>query len=146
MSVRTNEYTVAIVGESGRAAGNATIEVTVRDESKGGLRHRPCTVSLRWRDAVFEATESDVYLAFQLVRLKLEEFGLRPVCYGACSDVQVSGMLVDMGDGTEAYRMSTQVGDNAPEVVSIFESDPEIEPAPVAEQLAYQQKMWSESE
>ncbi len=129
--VEHSRHTVPLIGKDGQVAGEAPVEVVVRD----GIR-RSCTVSLNWEGRSFEATTGDTYHAFQEVRIQLEALGLLVLCYGSCPDVQVSGMCIDMGDGTYAYRLS-QRQDGRPVMVNIFDSEPGIEPSTVEQQRAY---------
>jgi hypothetical protein len=87
-----------------------------------------------------QVNEFSVYHAFAATREQLEPFGLVPQCYGACPEVQVSGMAVDMGDGTIAYRLSDpQDGWGGP-TVNIFDTGPDISPASVKEQRNYRRR------
>ncbi len=132
----TEDYEISLVSRSGERE-RGQIEVEVLDETRDGLRHRPCTVRLRWRDHCLEATKSDVYHAFQEVREALESFGLIPDCYGSCQDVQVSGMLADMAGGSMAYRMSERPGLHGPPVVCIFSTEPGLKLETVRVQQAW---------
>ena len=131
----SSTYSIELVDSHGGRVG-AEVEVTVREWTADERRHRPCTVRLAWRDHSVEATEFSVYHAFQKVREQLEAHDLIPYCFGACPDVRVSGMAVDMGDGTLAYRMSKSTGVGRPPMVNIFESEPGLTLGSVAEQRA----------
>lgn len=111
------------------------VSITYRD----GDGQRDCRLRIAWADGNVEAVEFSVYHAFASAREQLEPLGLMPQCYGACPEVQVSGAAVDLGDGTIAYRM------NDPQVrwgpmVNIFDTGPDISPAPVAEQRNFRKR------
>ena len=131
----SSTYSIELIDSHGDRVG-AEVEVTVRDWTEDQRRHRPCTVRLTWQEHVVEATEFSVYHAFQNVREQLEANGLVPYCYGSCPDVRVSGMAVDMGDGTLAYRMSQSSGVGLPPMVNVFDSEPGLKLGSVAEQRA----------
>lgn len=135
MHERTSRYELGLVGGAERL--NAQVVVAVRDWTEHGLRHRPCTVVITWADQSVESTADSVYHAFRAAREQLERLGLTPDCYGSCPDVQTSGMLCDMGDGTMAYRMGGVAGGERPPTVNIFDSEPGLKLGTVAEQKAY---------
>ncbi len=115
----------------------ATVDVRVYDRDEDGRRKRECTVRVSWRDTSVEAVEFSVYHAFASAREKMEPLGLIPQCYGSCPEVQVSGMAVDMGDGTIAYRLSRPDQGWHEPTVNIFDTASDIRPAPVADQRNY---------
>ena len=127
---RIDNYEIILSDQSGRAIP-ATVEVHVTYREEDGRRN--CRLRIAWADGNVEAADFSVYHAFASAREQLEPLGLMPQCYGACPEVQVSGMAVDCSGGTIAYRM------NDPQVrwgptVNIFDTGPDISPAPVAEQ------------
>lgn len=76
------------------------------------------------------------------VREDLEAtFGLRPDCYGASRDVYPSGMARDMGLGLKAYKsvIGRKMDAN---LVNIFETGTDVEPASVADQRAFAEACW----
>ncbi|HBN78458.1 MAG TPA: hypothetical protein DD473_22135 [Planctomycetaceae bacterium] len=117
----------------------AEVSVTHQDEPAGGWS-RQCKVQIVWPDGNFEATDRSVYHAFAAVREQLEPLGLVPLCFGACPEVQVSGMAVEMSDGIIAYRLSDPRDGWGGPTVNIFDSGPDISPASVAEQRQYRQR------
>lgn len=94
---------------------------------------------IQWPGGKVEAVEFSVYHAFASAREQLEPLGLMPQCYGACPEVQVSGMAVDMGDGTIAYRLRDPRDGWGGPTVNIFESAPDI-PAPVEKQRKFRRR------
>lgn len=145
MSEYSQQHEVHFRDSKGSALEGA-IFVHVEEAIEEGFRKRTCEVRIELPQRVVEAQHENVYHAFQKARQKLEPAGLLPVCWGACADVQVSAMAVDMSDGIRAYRMSTAPEDGLPELVSIFESGSETVPAPVAEQIEYSRRMFEPSE
>lgn len=117
----------------------AEVHVTHHDEPAGGWSRR-CRVQIAWAEGNVEATDRSVYHAFAAVREQLEPLGLVPLCYGACPEVQVSGMAVEMSDGIIAYRLSDPSDGWGGPTVNIFETGPDISPASVSEQREYRQR------
>lgn len=137
----TSETYYVHLKDSGRKEIPATAEVSVthQDEPAGGWSRR-CRVQIVWPDGDVEATDRSVYHAFAAVREQLEPLGLVPLCYGACPEVQVSGMAVEMSDGIIAYRLSDPRDGWGGPTVNIFDTGPDISPASVAEQREYRQR------
>ena len=137
----TNErYAIQLSNASGETIpATAEVSVTHVDEPEGGWSRR-CWVRIAWPDGNVEATDRSVYHAFAAVREQLEPLGLVPLCYGACPEVQVSGMAVEMSDGIIAYRLSDPRDGWGGPTVNIFDTGPDISPASVAEQREYRQR------
>ncbi len=132
------DYAIVLSESSGRKI-QAHVNVRVYNFDENGRPRRECKLRIVWAGGNVESVEFSVYHAFASAREQLEPLGLMPQCYGACPEVQVSGMQVDMGDGTIAYRM------NDPNVrwgpaVNIFDAAPDISPAPVAEQRSFRER------
>jgi len=119
----------------------AQARVLVQDWTEGERRHRPCTVTLSWNERSVSRTAHSVYHALRDVRALLEPEGIVLDCYGSCPDVLVSGMLIDMGDGTLAYRMSRASSNDRPPTVNIFETEPGLQLGSVAEQDTYRDNL-----
>ena len=133
-------YDIRLAGPSGtEIPATAKVSVTHHDEPAGGWS-RQCWVQIAWPDGNVEATDRSVYHAFAAVREQLEPLGLVPLCYGACPEVQVSGMAVEMSDGIIAYRLSDPRAGWGGPTVNIFDTGPDISPAPVAEQRSFREK------
>jgi hypothetical protein len=105
---------------------------------------RECHLALDCRDQHFEASASDYFKAFGILRQDLEKGGLQPVCYGASLNVWPSGMGRDMGRGLKAYQMTMGKHARGNDLVDIFECGPDIIPATVAEQEEFWQS-WLKS-
>lgn len=135
----TCEYIIDLLDESGKRIP-AAIEVCVWDRDMPSGRQRDCSLRIGWPGGQVEAVEFSVYHAFASAREQLEPLGLMPQCYGACPEVQVSGMAVDMGDGTVAYRLSDPRDGWGGPTVNIFDTGPDISPASVKEQRNYRRR------
>ena len=117
----TCEYTIELLDQSGKLIP-ATVAVSTWYGATTSGRQRDRRVSIRWPSGEVEAVEFSVYHAFAAAREQLEPRGLMPQCYGACPEVQVSGMAVEMGDGTIAYRLSDPRDGWGGPTVNIFDS------------------------
>ena len=98
------------------------------------LQSRRCRVELTFGDESVEGEHLDCFAAFCEVRKQLERQQLRPVCYGASINVWPSHMCRDMENGLRAYRMRAGGNARADDLVPIFETGPDVEPASVEEQ------------
>ena len=97
---------------------------------------RSCRLVCTVRGEKHCVEETDFFKALQVIRRRaLEPKGLIPFCYGASLKVWPSGMSRDMGRGLKAYKI--EVGGQASDLVSIFDSGPDVIPALVAAQEAY---------
>lgn len=135
MREETIEYNLELLKDSKSYLVN--LVAYVRDWQEDGRRHRPCQVTLKWNEREIQKTSHNVYRAFQMLREELEAESVLVNCYGACNDVQASGMQCDMGDGTHAYRMSTAKENERPDVVNIFHTEPNLVIGTVKEQQNY---------
>lgn len=133
----TKEYKIALRANDQRI--NADVIVYVREWQDQG-RHRDCTVTVKWHGNEVSNTSRSVYHAFREVRRELETKNLQADCYGACEDVQASGMVLDMGDGSDAYRMSLAENGVRPPLVNIFDSEPDLVIHSVSDQEQYMEK------
>lgn len=93
-----------------------------------------CRLTLNAGDITASGEGPDYFDAFCRIREELAAHGLVPRCYGASRDVYPSGMGRDMGLGLKAYRMTLGQHVTGDDLVSIFDSAPDLDPASVAEQ------------
>ena len=119
-----------------------TIYLIGGDEDESGTIHATtsegqCRVVFKFRDSEIEASSSDYFEAFSEVRLKLEQVGLIPFCYGASLNVFPSGMCRDMGAGLSAYRLTIGKAPQRTDLVRIFESGHDVIPSSVENQKAF---------
>jgi len=95
-------------------------------------------VELEFAGGRLEATsEEDFFSALATLREDLEAKGILLVCYGASKNVYPSPMSRSMGYGERAYRLKLGRRARSEDLVSIFESGPDVVPATLEEQEAY---------
>mgnify|MGYP001240509007 CR=1 FL=1 len=71
-----------------------------------------------------EYSQSDNYFsALQKIRKILEEEGITILCNGSSTNVYPSGMMLDMGHGTKAYRLREGFHATLKDAVDIFDYD-----------------------
>jgi hypothetical protein len=95
------------------------------------------TLMFKLAEETFSATASDFFEAMCQIRRQLELLGWRPVCYGRSKNVYPSGMCRDMGRGLKAYKFSLGRPGSIKDLVSIFDTGEDIEPASVDEQRSF---------
>jgi hypothetical protein len=119
-------YSVRLLSDAGKVAeGTFSLDNDLEE----------CQLAFNFPGGQFCVTASDYFEALCQIRNELETNGWRPICYGSSKDVYPSGMARDMGcRGLKAYRL--QIGEPAKlaDLVEIFDSAPDMEPASVAEQ------------
>jgi hypothetical protein len=96
-----------------------------------------CVLTLTHQGRVHTAEASDYFEALCRVREVLEQDGARLLCYGASRDVYPSGMARDMGSGLRAYRTSMGHRASGSDLMDIFATGPDVQPATVEEQRRY---------
>lgn len=93
---------------------------------------------LEFGDRRVEAsTEEGFFDAQCAIRRDLEKEGLLINCYGGSRTVFPSPMSRSMGYGEKAYLLKMGQQAKASNLVSIFESSPDVEPATLEQQQAY---------
>jgi hypothetical protein len=115
----------------------ATLDCEARYWYEGGFSRRVCRITLRYEDTEIESSDEDFFEAFCKVREQLESIGLNPLCYGASRNVYPSGMCRDMADGLRAYRMKMGHRVEPKDIVSIFDSGPDVDPVSVKVQQEF---------
>jgi hypothetical protein len=119
-----SEHTIHLIGGDDDETASLTAEE--RDDL--------CNIAFRYRDQAIEASASDFFEAFCQIRTQLEPERLIPFCYGASLNVFPSGMARDMGAGLSAYRLAIGRAASRGDLVSIFDSGPDVIPSLVAKQ------------
>ena len=127
----SEQYTVRFVTDSGADAGTGTF--TLSDGAS--LLER--TVALDLDGVHWKATESDYFEALCTLHVPLEARGIFPHCYGASRNVYPSGMGRDMGAGLRAYKLKIGVAASIQDLVSIFDTGDDVEPATLHEQRQF---------
>jgi hypothetical protein len=95
---------------------------------------------LEFQGRSLQAGAENAFHAFCALRHQLEADKIRPCCYGASKNVYPSGMCLDMGQGYVAYKLS--LGDHARKanLVNIFDTGEDVDPATVEEQATFYQQ------
>jgi len=122
-----SEHLIHLIGGSNDE--NATLTAERKKEA--------CHITFQYRGQSIESEADDFFDAFCQIRLKLEQHGLIPLCYGASLNVFPSGMSRSMGSGLRAYRLTVGRQALTGDLVSIFDSGPDVIPASVANQKEY---------
>ncbi len=93
---------------------------------------------VRWDGREAAGASWNYFHALCHVRERLAPLGLTPRCYGACRNLFLSGMCLDMGLGREAYLVRLgEPADRKDFVRDIFAAGPDMDLATVAEQAAF---------
>jgi hypothetical protein len=122
--------TIHLRGASGTVTATLNCETVYPSPST-----RTCTIDLGCERGKLRGEGPDYFEAFCSIREQLEEWGFRPLCYGASRDRFPSGMARDMGEGLKVYKM--RIGAQASDLAPIFDEGKDIEPATIAEQRAF---------
>ncbi len=112
------------------------------EEAEGTFTYDPkshgnCHLRLKLGGRTFEATEWDYFEALCTIRKSLERSGIETLCYGASKTVFPSAMARDMGSGLVAYEIRIGRAAQKEDVVHIFDSGDDFQPATVEEQKAF---------
>ena len=124
----TTTHKVKLIGRAGESVDGEFL----LDHSRN-----TCALALRFLNNELKAEESDYFESMCRIREQLECFGFRPYCYGASRNVYPSGMCRDMDSGAKAYKMRVWAAARLEDLVSIFDSGPDVEPVCVSEQRAF---------
>jgi hypothetical protein len=95
-----------------------------------------CFLALLLHQTPFSAEATDYFEALAQIRVQLERNQIQLLCYGASRCVYPSGMGRDMGQGLRAYKLKLGQYARTIDLVDIFTSEPDVEPATVYEQHA----------
>jgi len=91
-------------------------------------------VRLRLPGLMAEAMGDDYFSALVAIRLVLENSAIKLLNYGCSLNVYPSPMSRSMGSGEKAYRLRMGEQAKSADLVSIFESGPDVNPSTVAQQ------------
>ena len=94
-------------------------------------------VQFRWAGQAVSATGEDAFSALCTARMKLAALGLMPRCYGACRNLVVSGMAVQMGGGLKGYLVRLGQQARMSGLVDIFAAGPDMDLVTVTEQQEF---------
>ena len=115
--------------EDGAGSGKAFLSY---DEDGGA-----CRVELEYDGGSLIGDGADFFDALCAVRQVLEGKGALLNCYGASLNVFPSGMARDMGAGLKAYKLTPGKRAGMQDLVRIFDTGPDVQPATVAAQREY---------
>ena len=111
------------------------LEATLEQERTDGPNAEVvCTLHLTFEDIHVTGSGPDYFEALVAIRRQLERSGILMCVYGASKNVWPSGMARSMGLGLKGYKMIKGKQALKQDLVSIFESGPDVEPSTVAEQ------------
>lgn len=136
MDVVKSHFEIRLTDGAGKLIP-AALDCEANYWNEGGFSHRVCRIILKFEESEIEAGEGDFFEAFCRIREQLEKVGLKPLCYGASRNVYPSGMCRDMADGLKAYRMRLWCTAGLDDLVSIFDSGPDVAPASVKAQKEF---------
>lgn len=128
---RPERHPVKVLGGVGPAAG----ELVVWEEAPGDAA--AVLVRLVLGGEAMQAVAEDCFAALVELRRGLEATGRLLVCNGSSLDVYPSGMSRSMGAGQKAYRLTMGRQALTADLVSIFETAPDVRPSRVDEQAAF---------
>lgn len=94
---------------------------------------------LRHDSVQFEQVGDNYFDAMVRIRRELEKKHLLLHCYGASKHVYPSPMALDMGSGHMAYRLALGRKARIKDLVSIFETGPDVNSVTVDEQEKFYQ-------
>jgi hypothetical protein len=110
--------------------GDSQSEFVAQEDDNG----EDCVLTIHYHAGQITAHASDFFEAMCQIRKQLEVAGWRPVCYGSSLNVYPSGMARDMGSGLKAYRLELGRPATMADLVSIFDTGPDVNPSSVEEQ------------
>jgi len=96
-----------------------------------------CTLYFTYQSQTISAEASDYFEALCKIRRQLEAQRIQLLCYGASKNVYPSGMARDMGRGLRAYKLTEGKQATTEDLLDIFETGADIQPATVAEQRQF---------
>ena len=102
-----------------------------------------CSLELAFAGKRISASGLDFFEALLSLRRQLEQESTFLLVYGASRSVWPSGMTRSMGSGSRAYRITLGKPALGKDMVSIFESGPDVEPATIAEQERYRDEWFA---
>jgi len=100
------------------------------------------TLKLSNRD--FTVNGDNLFAAMQAIRRELDQEKITLRCYGASRNVYPSPMILNMGPGTQAYKLTLGRPAVQSDLVSIFGTGPDITPVSVEEQDTFYRE-WVQS-
>jgi hypothetical protein len=97
-------------------------------------------IVLRFLDREFTKSNVSIFHALRDIRLELERENVFLQCYGSSRHVWPSGMGLSMARGEKAYRTFLTKKGDIKDIVSIFDTGPDVYPCKWEEQCQFHQK------
>jgi hypothetical protein len=132
-----DHYSVRLIGKTGGCSEG----VFILDEDE---ETNLCSLTFQFPGGEINAKALDYFEAMCQVRKELETRGCRPVCFGSARNVYASHMARDMGRGLKAYRLEIGRRATTADLVKIFDTTPDLQPASVEEQKQFYEQ-WLQS-
>jgi len=101
-------------------------------------------LALVFSDRELTKTDTDYFAALRSIRRELEDEGIRVNCYGASKNVYPSNMSLVMGAGVKAFKLVIGERAKIDNLVSLFDSGPDVILSIVEEQDAFFE-LWTKS-
>ncbi len=117
----------------------ANAETECRIWTEDGLDRTEVRLVVRWAAGEALGVDWNYFAALCRVREQMAALGLTPRCYGACRNLVLSGMCLDMTLGGKGYLAHLGRPTGLSDLVSIFASGPNMDLASVAEQEEFKQ-------
>jgi hypothetical protein len=130
------QYLLPLVNE----AGERSQCVFILSEFKA--QHQ-CHLTLRYSRGEIAAEAPDYFEAMCQIREELESQGLRPICFGSSQYVYPSAMCRGAG-GLKAYKQELGRRAMRSDMVMIFDTAPDVQPATVQDQRKFHEQ-WLQS-
>jgi hypothetical protein len=127
----SERYPVKLVGQGGEVSQG----VFVLDEAEDADQ---CRLSFQYPGGKITAEARDYFAAMCHIRRELDRAGWRPVCFGSSRNVYpASAMGCAFSRGMKAEKLRLARPLTLDDVVMIFDSGPDVEPASVEEQIQF---------
>jgi hypothetical protein len=124
--------------------GSLPLEGTLEQvRADGANAEVVCTLRLKFEEIHVVGSGPDYFEALVAIRRQIERDGVLVRVYGASRNVWPSGMARSMGLGLKAYKMTNGKQALKQDLVSIFESGPDVEPSTVAEQEKFKDEWFA---
>jgi hypothetical protein len=94
-------------------------------------------ITLQFSDREFSSSNISCFYALKNIRRELEREGILLKCYGASRNVWPSGMSTSMRRGEMAYKLFLGKKGDIKDLVSIFDSDSDVDPCNFEEQKKF---------
>ena len=122
-----------------RKADGSSVAGEIRCWHDDPLASEPDQVRLclEFEGRSIQASAGDAFNALCALRHQLEAYQMRPCCYGASKNVYPSGMCLDMGQGYTAYKLYLGEYGRIANLVGIFDTGDDVDPATVEEQAMF---------